>query len=77
MQVPPMFSSTKHNGKPLYTYARQNIEIDRDPKKRQIFELSFTSLDTDILEFSVTCSSGTYIRTLIQDISQKLSLIHI
>jgi len=74
MQVPPMFSSTKHNGKPLYTYARQNIEIDRDPKKRQIFELSFISLKTDILEFSVTCSSGTYIRTLIQDISQKWNL---
>jgi tRNA pseudouridine55 synthase len=74
MQVPPMFSSTKHNGKPLYTYARQNIEINREPKKRQIYEIQFISLKSDILEFSVVCSSGTYIRTLVQDISKKWNL---
>jgi tRNA pseudouridine55 synthase len=74
MQVPPMFSSTKHNGKPLYTYARQNIEIERAPKKRQIYEINFISLKSDILEFSVVCSSGTYIRTLVQDISKKWGL---
>ena len=74
MQVPPMFSSTKHNGKPLYTYARQNIEISREPKKRQIYELKFISRKSDILEFSVVCSSGTYIRTLVQDISKKWNL---
>jgi tRNA pseudouridine55 synthase len=74
MQVPPMFSSTKYNGKPLYSYARQNIEINREPKKRQIYEIRFISLRSDILEFSVVCSSGTYIRTLVQDISKKLDL---
>ena len=74
MQVPPMFSSTKYNGKPLYTYARQNIVIDRKPKKRQIYEMRFISLKSDILEFLVVCSSGTYIRTLIQDISKKWHL---
>ena len=74
MQVPPMFSSTKYNGKPLYTYARQNIEINREPKKRQIYEIKFISLKSDILEFSVVCSSGTYIRTLVQDISKKWGL---
>lgn len=74
MQVPPMFSSTKHNGKPLYTYARQNIEIDREPKKRQIYEINYISLKSDILEFSVICSSGTYIRTLVQDISKHWDL---
>jgi tRNA pseudouridine55 synthase len=74
MQVPPMFSSTKHKGKPLYSYARQNIEINREPKKRQIYEIKFISLKSDILEFSVVCSSGTYIRTLIQDISKKWQL---
>jgi tRNA pseudouridine55 synthase len=74
MQVPPMFSSTKYNGKPLYTYARENIEINREPKKRQIYEIKFISLKLDILEFSVVCSSGTYIRTLIQDISKKWGL---
>jgi tRNA pseudouridine55 synthase len=74
MQVPPMFSSTKHNGKPLYTYARQNIEIDREPKKRQIYEINYISLKSDIFEFSVVCSSGTYIRTLVQDISKQWGL---
>ena len=74
MQVPPMFSSTKYKGKPLYTYARQNIEINREPKKRQIYEIKFISLKSDLLEFSVVCSSGTYIRTLIQDISKKWEL---
>jgi tRNA pseudouridine55 synthase len=74
MQVPPMFSSTKHNGKPLYSYARRNIVIDRKPKKREIYEIKFVSLKSDILEFSVVCSSGTYIRTLVQDISKKWGL---
>jgi len=74
MQVPPMFSSTKHNGKPLYTYARQNIEIDRKQKKRHIYEMNFISLKSEILEFSVVCSSGTYIRTLVQDISKQWNL---
>ena len=73
-QVPPMFSATKYNGKPLYSYARQNIEICRESKKRQIYEIKFISLKSDILEFSVVCSSGTYIRTLVQDISKKWDL---
>ena len=74
MQVPPMFSGTKYNGKPLYSYARKNIEINREPKKRHINEIKFVSLRSDILEFSVVCSSGTYIRTLVQDISKKWDL---
>ena len=73
-QIPPMFSSTKYNGKPLYTYARKNIEIKREPKNRQIHKIKFISLKSDILEFSVVCSSGTYIRTLVQDISKKWDL---
>ncbi len=74
MQVPPIFSSTKYNGRPLYSYARQNIEINLEPKKRHIYEIKFMSLKSDILEFSVVCSSGTYIRTLVQDISKKWEL---
>lgn len=74
MQIPPMFSSTKFKGRPLYSYARKNINIERKPKKRIIYDLHFISLQNDILEMSVTCSSGTYIRTLIQDISEKWNL---
>jgi len=74
MQTPPMYSSTKYNGKPLYSYARKNINIERKPKRRIIYDLQLISLKDDILEMSVICSSGTYIRTLIQDISEKWQL---
>jgi len=74
MQIPPMFSSTKHNGKPLYSYARKNINIERKPKRRTIYDLQLRSFKNDILDISVICSSGTYIRTLIQDISEKWQL---
>ena len=72
--MPPMFSASKYKGKPLYTYARKNIVVKRDLKRRHIYNLEFISLENDILDFNVTCSSGTYIRTLIQDISQDWNL---
>ena len=74
MQIPPMHSNIKHNGKPLYSYARKNIEIERDVKKRNIYDLKFINLKNNILSFSVVCSSGTYIRTLVQDISHKWNI---
>ena len=69
-QIPPMYSNVKHNGRPLHSYARKNIQISRESKKRQIYDIQFISLDNDILNFYVTCSPGTYIRTLVQDISK-------
>ncbi len=69
-----MHSNTKHKGKPLHYYARKNIKIDRQAKKRKIYDLKFTYLKSDILSFSVICSSGTYIRTLVQDISNKWNI---
>ena len=74
MQIPPMYSNTKYKGKPLYSYARENITINREPKKRKIYDLKFDYLKNDILSFSVECSSGTYIRTLVQDISKKWNI---
>ena len=74
MQVPPMFSASKYKGKPLYLYARKNINVRREHKKRHIYKLEFISLVKDILTFNVTCSSGTYIRVLIQDISKDWGL---
>ena len=74
MQIPPMFSNMKYKGKPLRNYARKNITIDRLPKKRKIYKINFLDLKDDVLSFSVTCSSGTYIRTLVQDISQSWKL---
>ena len=74
LQMPPMFSASKYKGKPLYAYARKNIVVKRNFKRRYIHNLEFLSLENDILNFNVTCSSGTYIRTLIQDISQEWNL---
>ena len=73
-QMPPMYSASKHKGKPLYTYARKNITVKRELKERYIYDLKFISLKEDILTFKVTCSPGTYIRTLIQDISRLWNL---
>ena len=73
-QMPPMYSASKHKGKPLYTYARKNITVKRELKERYIYDLKFISLEGDILTFKVTCSPGTYIRTLIQDISKLWNL---
>ena len=73
-QMPPMYSASKHKGKPLYTYARKNITVKRELKERFIYDLKFISLEGDVLTFKVTCSPGTYIRTLIQDISRLWNL---
>ena len=74
MQIPPMHSNVKYKGKPLHSYARKKITINREARKRKIYDLKFDYLKNDILGFSVICSSGTYIRTLVQDISNKWGL---
>ncbi len=73
-QLPHMYSASKHKGKPLYVYARNNIEIKRQPKERYIYDLKFISLKKNLLTFKANCSPGTYIRTLIQDISKEWDL---
>ncbi len=73
-QMPPMYSASKYKGKPLYVYARQNITVKREIKERYIYDLKFTSLEDHVLTFKVRCSPGTYIRTLIQDISKNWNL---
>jgi tRNA pseudouridine55 synthase len=72
MQVPSMFSALKHEGKPLYFYARQGIVIERPARKITIHSIDWESLDGDLLSLSVSCSKGTYIRTLIDDLGQVL-----
>ena len=72
-QVPTMFSALKHQGKPLYEYARQGITIDRPARPITIFELELTGQKPDELDLTVACSKGTYIRTLVDDIGQALA----
>ena len=71
-QVPSMFSALKHQGKPLYFYARQGIDIPRDARDITIFSLSIDRFAADEVDMTVHSSKGTYIRSLVDDIGQVL-----
>lgn len=71
-QVPPMYSALKVNGKKLYELARQGIEVERKAREVQIFDLKILDIDLPRVRMEVTCSRGTYIRTLCYDIGEKL-----
>ena len=74
MQVPPMYSAIKINGKKLYELARQGKEVERKARKVTIYEIKVLSIDFSENEFTmeVSCSKGTYIRTLCKDIGEFL-----
>ena len=72
LQMPTMFSALKHNGKPLYEYARQGITVEREARPFTIFELNFIEYNAPYLTLEVHCSKGTYIRTLVDDLGEVL-----
>ncbi|VEI57484.1 tRNA pseudouridine synthase B [Pasteurella multocida] len=72
MQVPTMFSALKHQGKPLYEYARAGIVVERDARPIMIFELNFIEYNAPYLTLDIHCSKGTYIRTLVDDLGEYL-----
>lgn len=72
MQIPPMYSALKVNGKKLYEYARAGIEIEREPRPITVFSIDIKRIDLPRVEFSVSCSKGTYIRSLCDDMGTKL-----
>lgn len=74
-QIPPMYSAIKVNGKKLYEYARAGEEIERNKRKIEIFKIELISYKDDEIEYKVNCSKGTYIRTLCEDISEKLGTV--
>ena len=71
-QVPPMYSALKRDGKPLYEYARAGITLEREARPVTIHELEFIAYEAPFLTLSVTCSKGTYIRVLGEDIGDAL-----
>ena len=71
-QVPPMYSALKHEGRPLYEYARAGIEIKRPSRSVTIHDLEMVDWQSPRLIFDVHCSKGTYIRTLAEDIAKAL-----
>ena len=78
-QIPPKYSAIKINGKKLYEYARRGEEIEIPKREIEIYELNLLNFDREnqILEIEIFCSKGTYIRTLCEDISQKLGTVRI
>lgn len=72
MQMPPMYSALKHQGQPLYKYARQGIEIERAAREIILHRIVLTDFQGDVACISVDCSKGTYIRVLAEDIGSLL-----
>jgi tRNA pseudouridine55 synthase len=71
-QVPPMYSALKKEGRPLYELARKGIEIEREARPIQIYAIQLLSFTQDSITLDITCSKGTYIRVLGEDIAKAL-----
>ena len=71
-QIPPMFSSLKYNGKRLYELAYNGIEVERKAREISIYSIELIKIYNDCFEIKVSCSKGTYIRTLVEDIGERI-----
>lgn len=71
-QVPPMYSALKHQGKALYEYARQGVDIERQAREITIHALTLLDFRDDVFDIAVDCSKGTYIRVLAEEIGRNL-----
>ena len=71
-QTPPKYSALKYNGKPYYEYARAGIEIPIKTREIEIFSIDLVNFTNQKITFQVSCSKGTYIRTLGEDIAKKI-----
>ena len=76
MQVPPMYSALKKDGQRLYDLARKGVEVEREARPVTVYRLELVSFDSETQtgELAVSCSKGTYVRTLIDDIGQALGV---
>lgn len=72
-QLPPMYSAKKREGVPLYKYARKGIVLSREPQKVFIYGIKMLDFDPPSVTLNIRCSRGTYIRTLVDDIGERLS----
>ena len=72
MQIPPIYSAIKKDGKKLYEYAREGKGIELEPRPVEIFELDITKISMPDIHFHVKCSKGTYVRSLCRDIGDEL-----
>ena len=76
-QIPPIYSAIKVNGKKLYEYARNNQDVEIKPRNIEIYKIELIRIDKKekIIKFEVKCSKGTYIRSLCEDIAQRLNTV--
>ncbi|MCI5839171.1 MAG: tRNA pseudouridine(55) synthase TruB [Peptoniphilaceae bacterium] len=72
-QVPPMYSALKRNGKKLYELAREGVEVNRNPRKVTIYDIKLLDFKFPFAKIEVSCSKGTYIRSLVDDLGEELS----
>lgn len=73
-QVPSMYSALKHNGAPLYSYARKGVEVPREAREININSIELINFDLPYLTLEIECSKGTYIRNLVEDIGDSLGV---
>lgn len=74
-QIPPMYSALKHDGQRLYELARKGIEVERKSRLIHISKIELLSFEHDVVELKVSCSKGTYIRTLAEDVANALNTV--
>ena len=74
-QIPPMYSALKKNGKKLYEYARAGIEVDRPPRDIVIKAIELKAIDNEQVQLTVTCTKGTYVRVLAEDIGKVMGTL--
>ena len=76
-QIPPMYSAIKVNGKKLYEYARKGQTVELKPRKIEIYKMELLNIDIQnkTIEFRVDCSKGTYIRTLCENIAERIGTV--
>ncbi len=77
MQIPPIYSAIKVNGKKLYEYARKGQQVEIEPRKITIYDIKLLKIDKESseIQFEVSCSKGTYIRSLCEDIAKKMGTV--
>ena len=76
-QIPPIYSAIKVNGKKLYEYARKGQKVEIEPRKIMIYDIKLLKIDKESseIQFEVSCSKGTYIRSLCEDIAKKMGTV--
>lgn len=74
-QIPPMYSAIKINGKKLYEYAREGKTVEVEPRDIELYKMNLISIVDDEIEFEVSCSKGTYIRVVCEDLAKALGTI--